>query len=355
MLIFDAHLDLSMNAMEWNRDLTRPLEEIRARERGKSDKPDRGNGTVSFPEMRRGHVGLCVATQIARFVRPTNPLPGWFSQEQAWAQTQGQLAWYRAMEDASQLVSIRTRGDLEKQFSMWQSPSETAPIGYILSLEGADSIVSMRHLERAYADGLRALGPAHYGLGLYAQGTDATGGLSRRGRELIAEMDRLGMILDATHLCDDSFWEAIKLFKGPIWASHQNCRELIPHNRQFSDEQIKVLIERGAVFGSVFDAWMMFPNWIRGKNTPAGSNLKIENIIDHMDHICQLAGNANHIGIGSDLDGAFGTEQTPQDLNSIADLARIPDLLRKRGYNEEATKSAMHGNFIRFLRTALPT
>ena len=101
MLIFDAHLDLSMNAMEWNRDLTRPLEEIRARERGKTDKPDRGNGTVSFPEMRRGHVGLCVATQIARFVRPTNPLPGWFSQEQAWAQTQGQLAWYRAMEDAN--------------------------------------------------------------------------------------------------------------------------------------------------------------------------------------------------------------------------------------------------------------
>ena len=128
MLIFDAHLDLAMNALEWNRDLTRPLEEIRARERGLKDKPDRGNGTVCFPEMRRCQVGLCVATQIARYVAPDNPLPGWFSPEQAWAQTQGQLAWYRAMEDAGELVSIRSRGDLERQVALWQSPPPNAPI-----------------------------------------------------------------------------------------------------------------------------------------------------------------------------------------------------------------------------------
>src|SRR5260370_14617569 len=102
MLIFDAHLDLAMNAMEWNRDFTRPLEEIRKREGGLKDKPDRGHGTVCFPEMRRGKVGLCVATQIGRFVTPDLPRPGWFSQEQAWAQTQGQLAWYRAMEEAGE-------------------------------------------------------------------------------------------------------------------------------------------------------------------------------------------------------------------------------------------------------------
>ncbi len=238
--------------------------------------------------------------------------------------------------------------------ALWQNPSESAPIGYVLSLEGADSIVSMRHLEQAYANGLRAIGPAHYGLGLYAQGTDATGGLSRRGRELIAEMDRLGMILDATRPCDDSFWEALALFKGPVWASHQNCRRLSTHNRQFSDEQIKVLIERGAVFGGVFDAWMMVPNWVRGKSTPTASSLRIESIIDHMDHICQVAGNANHVGIGSDLDGAFGTEQTPQDLDSIADLSTLPVLLRKRAYSEQDVKAVMHGNFIRFLQWALP-
>src|SRR5882762_1844288 len=170
MLIFDAHLDLAMNALEWNRDLRRPLEEIRQREKGQTDKPDRGNATVSLPEMRRGGIGLCVATQIARYVKPRNPLPGWFSPEQAWAQTQGQLAWYRAMEEAGQMVSIWSRVDLADQTTQWQSPSPTQPIGYVLSLEGADSLVTLGHLEKAYGAGLRAVGPAHYGPGTYSAG-----------------------------------------------------------------------------------------------------------------------------------------------------------------------------------------
>src|SRR5690606_21529720 len=144
MLIFDAHLDLSMNALEWNRDLTRPIEEIRARERGLSDKPDRGNNTVSLGEMRRGKVGLCVATLIGRYVKPSNKLPGWNAPEIAWAQTQGQLAWYRAMEDAGQMVQIRNLAELQRHVALWQNPPADAPIGYILSLEGADSILTPR-------------------------------------------------------------------------------------------------------------------------------------------------------------------------------------------------------------------
>ncbi len=349
MLIFDAHLDLAMNALEWNRDLTRPLAEIRERELGLRDKPDRGHGTVCLPEMRRGKVGLCVATQIARHVTPGNPLPGWFSPEQAWAQTQGQLAWYRAMEEKGEMISIRTRADLARHTALWQTPPPDAAIGYILSLEGADSLVTLRHLERAHAGGLRAVGPAHYGPGVYAQGTDASGGLSRRGRELLAEMHRLGMILDVTHLCDESFWEALKLYQGRIWASHSNCRALVPHHRQFSDEQIKALVQRGAVIGGVLDAWMMTPDWVRGKSTPATAGLKLEHIVAHMNHICQLAGNARHVGIGSDLDGAFGFEQTPQDMNSIAGLARLPELLRESGFSGPDVTLVMHGNFIRFL------
>src|ERR1041384_7101793 len=107
MFILDAHLDLSMNALEWNRDLMRPISEIRERERELTDKPDRGRGTVCLPELRRGRIGICVATQIARYVKPTHPLPGWHSPEQAWAQTQGQLAWYRAMEERGQMVQIK--------------------------------------------------------------------------------------------------------------------------------------------------------------------------------------------------------------------------------------------------------
>ena len=360
MLVFDAHLDLAMNAMEWNRDLMQPIDNIRKREQGATDKPDRGRNTVCFPEMRRGGIGICVATQIARFVKPTSQLPGWHSPEQAWAQTQAQLAWYRAMEEAGHLVQITTAAQLQEHIRLWQKRVDAAepcgqepiPIGYILSLEGADSLVTMRHLERAYEQGLRALGPAHYGPGTYAQGTDATGGLGQRGRELLSEMDRLGMILDASHLCDGSFWEAIDLFQGPVWASHSNCRALVPHNRQLADPQIKTLIERGAVIGCALDCWMLEPGWVRGKTTPQSAGLNLDRVVDHIDHVCQIAGNARHSGIGSDLDGAFGREQSPADLNTIADLAKLADLLKARGYQDDDIHQIMHGNFLRFLTNA---
>jgi membrane dipeptidase len=350
MLIFDAHLDLAMNALEWNRDLTRPIEEIRQREAQLTDKPDRGKGTVCLPEMRRGGIGLCVATQIARYVKPKNALPGWHSPEQAWAQSQGQLAWYRAMEEAGEMVQVKDAPSLERHLQLWSAASANTPIGYILSLEGADSMITPRYVERSYADGLRALGPAHYGPGTYAQGTDATGGLGVRARELLSEMERLNIILDVTHLCDDSFWEALDHFHGPIWASHSNVRALTPHNRQFADDQIRELIRRGAVIGAALDAWMMIPDWVRGKTTPAKTGLKLERIVDHIDHVCQIAGNALHSGIGSDLDGGFGREQSPGDLNTIADLARIAELLAKRGYATADVERIMSANFVEFLR-----
>ena len=353
MFILDVHLDLSMNALEWNRDLTRPISEIREREAGLTDKPDRAKGTVCLPEMRRGRIGLCVATQIARYVKRSNPISGWHSPEQAWAQTQGQLAWYRAMEERGEMVQVKDRAGLEKHLELWMNnPPPDAPVGYILSLEGADSMVTPAYVERAYAQGLRAMGPAHYGPGTYAQGTNAAGGLGPRGRELLSEMERLGVILDATHLCDDSFWEALEHFHGRVWASHNNCRSLVPHNRQFSDEQIKELIQRGAVIGGALDAWMMVPDWIRGKTTPESSGVKLSHLVDHIDHICQLAGNARHVGIGTDLDGAFGREQSPGDLDTIADLQKFVGLFRERGYKEADIVGIMHGNFIRFLRDA---
>lgn len=353
-LIFDAHLDLSMNAMEWNRDLTQPIQAIRDREKHLTDLPDRGRGTISFEEMRKGRVGLCVGTLIARYVKPDNPLHGWHSQEQAWAQTQGQLAWYRAMEDKGVLVQIKDKEHLQQQAELWESTEDTSrlPIGYMLSLEGADSIVDMHYLEKAYANGLRAIGPAHYGPGVYAYGTDSTGGIGEKGRELLHQMERLNIILDATHLCDVSFWEALDHFHGHVWASHNNCRALVPHNRQFSDEQIKALIERGAVIGSAFDAWMLIPGWQRGKSTPESTGVSLNNVLDHMDHICQLAGNTLHAAIGTDLDGGYGREQCPGDIETIADLQKIPALLKERGYTEEDVDNIMYKNWIRFLEKA---
>ncbi|TWJ04869.1 membrane dipeptidase [Mucilaginibacter frigoritolerans] len=354
MFAIDAHLDLSMNAIEWNRDLRQPIAAINAREVGLTDKPDRAKGVVSLPELRKGNIGLVVATQIGRYVAPDNPLPGWHSPEQAWAQTQGQVAWYKAMEDAGEMVQVNNLQSLEKHLKLWSdnTPNDKKPVGYILSLEGADSIVTVAHLERAYNYGLRALGPAHYGPGRYAQGTDATGPMGPHGHDLLKEMERLNIILDATHLCDDCFWEALDHFNGHVWASHNNCRALVDHNRQFSDEMIKALIDRGAVIGGALDAWMMVPGWIRGVSDPREMNCNLDVMIDHIDHICQIAGNALHVGIGSDLDGAFGREQCPYDLGTIADLQKIPSLLKKRGYTESDIENMMHGNWLRFLRKA---
>ncbi|KIO76441.1 peptidase M19 [Pedobacter lusitanus] len=354
MFTIDAHLDLSMNALEWNRDLRLPVSAINDREQGLTDKPDRAKAVVSLPELRKGKIGLVVATQIARYVAPGNNLPGWHSPEQAWAQTQGQLAWYKTMEEAGEMVQINNLESLEKHVLLWESElaDEKKTVGYILSLEGADSMVTVQHLERAHAYGLRAVGPAHYGPGRYAQGTDATGFMGPKGHELLREMERLNIILDATHLCDDSFWEALDHFNGHIWASHNNCRALVNHNRQYSDGQIKALVNRGAVIGLALDAWMMVPNWVRGQSTPKGMNCNLEVMVNHLDHICQIAGNTLHVGIGSDLDGAFGKEQCPYDVENIADLQKIPGHLEKRGYTAQDIRNLMQGNWLRFLRKA---
>ncbi|MEQ9583036.1 MAG: membrane dipeptidase, partial [Arenibacter sp.] len=247
MFVFDAHLDLAMNAMEWNRDLTWTVADIRESELGMTDKPDRANNTVSFNAMRKGNIGLCVATQIARYVKKENPLPGWNSPLQAWAQTQGQLAWYKAMEEIGEMVQIRNTEQLNAHLELWENGMDKKPIGYILSLEGADSIITLNHLERSYEQGLRAIGPAHYGPGTYAHGTDSVGSIGHKGKELLKEIERLNLILDATHLCDLSFWETMKIYNGPVWASHNNCRKFVDHNRQYSDEQILELIGRDGV------------------------------------------------------------------------------------------------------------
>ena len=354
MFTIDAHLDLSMNAMEWNRDLRKPVVEIRERENKLTDKPDRANGTVALPELRKGNIGLVVATQIARYAAPGNPLPGWHSAEQAWAQTQGQLAWYKAMEACGEMVMIKDKEGLEKHLALWTNdePNHKKPVGYILSLEGADSLVTLDNLHTAHAYGLRAIGPAHYGPGRYANGTDATGHLNEQGKNLLKKMDSLNMILDATHLCDDAFWDAMEIFKGSVWASHNNCRALVNHNRQFSDDMIKVLIDRGAVIGAAFDAWMIVPDWIRGKSLPPQMDCGIEKIINHTDHICQVAGNTLHVGLGTDLDGGYGREQSPYDLDTIADLHNIPAMLLKRGYSNEDVENIMYGNWLRFIKKA---
>ncbi|GAB3775569.1 membrane dipeptidase [Spirosoma horti] len=357
MFIIDAHLDMALNAIEWNRDYRMTAHEIRQQEGDMTDKIDRAKGTVSLPDLRRGNIGLVVATQIARFNQSNGNLPGagWNSPEQAWAMTQAQRAWYETMVDAGEMVQIRDRASLDSHVALWLDETiakDKKPVGYILSLEGADSLVNLSYLEKAYAYGLRALGPAHYSTGRYAPGTGLSGPLTPQGRELVKEMDRLGIILDATHLTDEGFSEALSLYKGPVWASHHNCRALVPHQRQLTDDQIRQLTERGGVIGGCFDAWMMKPGFTQRVSNPASFGISLETIIDHYDHICQLTGNSHHIAIGSDLDGTYGIEQSPSDLDTIADLQNLTGLLTKRGYSSEDIENIFHKNWLRFLRNA---
>ena len=356
-LIIDAHLDLAMNAIEWNRDLRLPLSQVRQMEMHMKDKPDRGRGTVSLPELRKGKIGVVVATQLARYSPPDSALPGWNSPQQAWAMTQAQLAWYREMESLGEMKQIINRSELDEMVALWEDesiPDEGKPIGYILSLEGADSLVDVSYLSKAYAYGVRALGLSHFGPGRYASGTKMEGPLTELGKELLETMGCLNMILDVTHLTDQGFDEALEVYKGPVWASHHNVRKIVPHQRQLTDEQIKRLVERGAVIGGMLDCWAMDIRFIDTVSDPWQLDIKLEQLIDHWDHICQLAGNADHIAIGSDLDGIFGTEQSPWDMNSIADLQKYEHLLAARGYSSEDIQKIFHGNWLRFLRKALP-
>lgn len=347
MLLIDGHLDLAMNALIWNRDLKLPVAETRKLEAGMEQK-GRGAGTVAFPEMRQGNIGITFCTVIARVTYPGVVRQGYRTHDIAYAQAQGQLAYYRELERQGVVRMLSDWPAVEAHLAEWNANPETTPLGMVLTMEGADPIVEPSQVHAWWEQGLRVVSLAHYGPSAYAKGTESVGGLTPKGRELLREMESTGMMLDVTHLSDDSFWEAVELFHGPVLATHSNCRALVPGDRQLTDDMLRHLIERDAVIGAVLDAWMLQPGWIRGVTTP--ENVTLNNVVDHIDYICQLAGNARHAAIGSDLDGGYGTEQTPNDLDTIADLQRIPDLLRDRGYAESDIELIMHGNWTNLLR-----
>jgi membrane dipeptidase len=355
-LIFDAHLDLAWNAIDWNRDLTLPVAEIRRREleEGTPGK-GRGVGTVAYPDLRRGGVGIFIATVLARQVR-VGLMPAavrYATMEAAYGATRGQMAYYAALEAEGVLRWIKDAPTLESHVRAWnEGGGEGEPLGFILSMEGADPVLSPAQVAEWYEAGLRIIGPAHYGVSPYAHGTGTEGGLFPQGPALLKEMERVGMILDVTHLSDQCFDEAMEIYGGPVLASHHNCRALVPDQRQLTDEQIQKLVARGGVIGAALDAWMLSPGWVRGKTLPEEAGVTLETAVDHIDRVCQLAGNARHAAIGTDLDGGFGREQSPHDLDTIADLQRLPELLRGRGYSEEDITGILHGNWVRFFRDA---
>lgn len=354
MLIIDAHLDIAWNALQGNRDLRLSAYTIRAQEHGLIG-PGRALGTVALPELRRGHIALCFATVLARHTGIPSPGADYPSLAQAYAAGQGHLAYYRALETEGLIRIIENLQVLNRHLAEWEaweaeSGDETAapPIGFVISMESADPIMHPVQLEEWYAAGLRIIGPAHYGPGRYAGGTGTENGLSAIGVQLLKEMERLGVVLDLTHLSDQAFWQTLEAYPGPLLASHNNCRALVPHQRQFSNEQLGAIIERDGVIGVAFDNWMLVSGWVVGRKDNLQATL--DRVVDHIDHICQLAGNAKHAALGTDLDGGFGREETPQELETIADLQKLVELLARRGYGPDAISDILHGNWLRLLR-----
>ena len=311
-MFVDAHLDLAWNALDWNRDLALTVTAIRQREaelgvKGKA----RGVNTVSLPAMRQGGVGLAVATLLARLYR-SDLVPGlqrYESMPGAHGAARGQHAWYEAMCRQGQLRQICYQRELAGHVALWNRPGgpETEPLGFILSMEGADPILFPEEIDLWWGLGLRIIGPAHYGPSTYANGTGCVGGFFPPGRAFLKAMRRVGMILDVTHLADEAFDQAMAWFDGPVMASHHNCRALVDDQRQLTDDQI-----------------------------------------------CQLAGNTHHVALGTDLDGGFGTEQGPLDMDTIADLRKLPAILEKRGYSAPDVAGIMGGNWLRFFGRNLP-
>jgi membrane dipeptidase len=351
MLIVDSHLDIAHNALDWNRDLLQPIAKIRESEAGMGQK-GRGLNVMNFEELHRGEIGLVSATMGSRVASMGKRFVGVRTQDISYAKCRAELAYYRLMESKGIMRQIRDRASLDTHLDEWSRDSMSTPIGYVLSLEGADGIVDEAQVGEWWDEGLRIVSLCHYGISSYSHGTQAPGGLTPRGGPLLKALEAASMILDVSHLAEQAFWEATEIFGGRVMATHNCCRALCDHDRQLDDRQIKAMIERKGVIGVAFDDWMLSPMW--DYQAIDNTGITLETVVDHMEHICQLAGNANHAAIGSDLDGGYGKEQSPADMETIADLQNIPDILQSRGYSDDDIAKIMYGNWVRLFREALP-
>ncbi|MEZ4517244.1 MAG: membrane dipeptidase [Chloroflexota bacterium] len=349
MFIVDAHLDLAYNYLNKQRDPRRKLSELRA-----AEAPDfaRRIPTVSFPAMRRGGVGLTFATI---FSTPTNnPFPDGSGADETYttaddAHRMGmkQIDVYKRMVDEDESLRLVTDTATLDEVLAGQD-AEQPLIGLTLLMEGADHIRAPEETELWVEQGVRLIGPAwddtRYCAGAWRGNKE---GLTRDGYALLEVMSDLDLILDMTHMNEIATFQALDAYQGPIVATHSNARALVPGERQFSDEQIRLLGERDGVIGVVLYNAFLMAGWRKGQPKDL---VPVEQVVAHVDHICQTIGDATHVGIGSDLDGGFGAEDIPAPLDSIADLPLIAMALQEKGYSEEDVMGIMGGNWVNLLR-----
>ncbi|MEO0475886.1 MAG: membrane dipeptidase [Planctomycetota bacterium] len=366
MKLFDAHLDMAMNALDHERDQTLPVAALRDREQaGVPD--DRGITTVSLDELRQGGCGVVLSTVIAR-AKPwvTSDRPGqhgdidWPDPSMAYGVAMGQLAYYKLLESQGALRLIMSAGSLKQHLAEWDKAPDQVPVGMIVTMEGADPIVEPEQLYHWYEAGVRTLMLAHFGKSNYAHGTptsnadnpyDIDGPLTDFGRALLPIMHELGMPLDLTHTADQTFAESAERFEGRIYSSHTACRALAEMPRNHTDVQLQQIIERDGVIG--LPLFNHFLDATYEEDSPKES-VTYTKVADHIDHICQLAGNSQHVAIGSDADGGFGREHMPAELDTHRDIAKLGEVLAKRGYSDDDIAGILADNWVRFFMQTLP-
>ena len=368
MLIIDGDCAFQHGAFEFDRDLTLPLEQVRNASAGSRrlkgvGMPDT-EAMVTLPEFRRGGIAAILAKVAARIHRPGAQLWGFRTGDIAYAAAQGQIAYYRILEEKGETRILETSRDFTSHMDTWSEASsyDDLPVGMVIGIEGADPILWPEQVRRWWADGVRVISLSHYGVSTYSHGTGTgvSGGLFPPARDLLSEMDSLGMILDVTHTSVESVRQALDLFSGPVLASHQNCRALVPGERQFPDELLTRIIERGAVIGTSLDAWMLYKPGVDWANIPPRREvylreaITLEDVADHVEHVCGLAGNSLHAAIGSDIGGGVGWEGASHGVDSAADYQKLADVLDRRGYAEDDIRNVMHRNWQRFYEASLP-
>ncbi len=347
-IIVDAHEDIAWNKIALNRDLLESVSEKRKRE-GASPWHKEGNATVGLADLLAGNVRVIFATIYVAKATPnrTNVGRTYTTPQEAHDQGMEELAYYAGLAMDPRISIITSRLHLRQAIE-----SDAPHIGLVILMEGADPILAPDNAQEWFDAGVRIVGPA-WSQTRYSGGTRAPGPLTDLGRSLMPQLERAGFILDTSHMAEQSFFDALELFHGTVIASHSNCRAFVSTDtdRQLSDEMIRAIIARDGVIGAVLYNRFVKAGWEKSARKDA---VTLADVVTHVKHICDIAGNTRHVGIGSDFDGGFGVESIPAELDSVADLHKVGDALSSAGFRDEDVKNFLGGNWIRVLEKGLP-
>ena len=360
-ILIDGHEDIAYNMLRYGRDYTRAAAETRRIEQGSATVLDTGDALLGWPEFQRGQVALFFSTLYAtpaRMSKSQNKSQVYKTFDEAHKLYRDQLLTYHRMTDSmpDKFRLVASTRDLNLLLDHWNSPVEKEhPVGMVVLIEGAECIRHPSEVEEWYELGVRLIGPAWVGT-RFCGGWREPGPLTKDGYDLLSAMAELNITLDLSHMDEQAAVEALDIYRGPIVGTHGNCLALLPNsnsNRHFSDRIIEGIIERDGVIGVVpFNDYLQI-GWKSGKD--ARLDVPLSRLADQIDHICQIAGNALHAGIGSDFDGGFGVQSVPPEIDTIADLQKLVPLLQVRGYSETDIANIFGGNWLTRLQRDLPT